>query len=253
MTSIARSTLWISVLSLSMSLGACASDDDDPVGPATASFAGRDDAHLHRAAFAAVGGDAFYLLLFGSSFTSDDTAACPAVRTTGAVTTVTGGCVTTDGVRLDGTLTLTNVDGVFTRNPAYDPSKPSTIVAAGWRDDGGDGFDAIDGTLTLTPSGAGMIRDLDLDATLKGLRAQIDATYDCAADNVCTFAAGSRLDVDGIGAADLSGTFRFDEPLTGTITLSGADQMIVDVATSTERCFKVAVAGAAARPACAAQ
>lgn len=252
MSLLARPTLRISLLALTLSLGACADGDDDGPAPApnTGVFAGQDDPHLHRAAFAAVGGDVFYLGFGAALYAGDASATCPAVTTAGGVTTVTGGCVTDAGAHLAGRLTLTNVEGVA-GGPAYDRSKPSIIEAEGWQDDGGDGLAAIDGTFTLTRTATGESRVARLDSTALGIRAQLDVTYDCAADGMCTIAAGSQLQVDGIGATAMAGSFRFDEPLVGSITLAGTDQMVIDVATSAERCFRVAVAGAAPHDACA--
>ncbi len=251
MTTLARPALQLSLRSLSLPVGACTDGDDGAPAP-TAEFSRKDDAHLHRTAFAATGGDAFYLRLAGALYAGEDSAGCPSVSTTGAVTTVTGGCTLDSGQRAEGTLTLTNVES-FLGPSAYDPSQPSRYEARGWRIDQGDGPEASDGVVTLTPTANGVEMVAKLDTTLWGIRTSFVGTYVCPEGGLCKIAAGSRLDVDGVGSAELSGEFDFDVVPGGTVTVAGVEKLTVVIDGSTERCFQVAIDGGPVRAACIAQ
>jgi hypothetical protein len=221
-------------LSTSLFAAACGGDDHS-----TAKFTGADAAHLDRALSAIAGGDLGSVVLVGAFVAGTTQPGCPAFAYANNVTTVSGGgCVNEDGVKLEGKFVITNMQGLFQEVPEYDPTKPSVVEAQDWKATAPDGtYDSIDGKVTMTPAaGAGGAITGAVEARIDGIDTHTDAGWSCDATDLCSYAEDSWIDVDGIGAATLSGQFRFDDPRTGAITATGAEILTLDVAASTDEC-----------------
>lgn len=224
-------------LSTSLFAAACGGDDHS-----TAKFTGADAAHLDRALAAAAGSDLGSVYVVGAFVAGTTQPGCPAFAYADNVTTVTGGgCVNEDGVKLEGKFVITNMQGFFSPTPAYDPTKPSIVEAQDWKATAPDGtYDAIDGKVTMNLTGGqvdnGGVISGAVEARVDGIDTHTDAGWSCDATDLCTYAEDSWIDVDGIGAATLSGQFRFDDPRTGSIVATGAETLTIDVAASTDEC-----------------
>lgn len=226
---------------------------DDP-DRKTATFSTADDAHLRRAVEVIRAGDAGQLFIPALFLAGEhDPTACPSITTVGNVTTITGGCTDDDGDRFEGRIVATNFQGAFTELPSYDPTQPTVAVAEGFTATTDTQTVSLDGRVSSAPRGAtpeeGMRLEALIDATIDGLHAHTDATYDCDATDLCTLAGGSWVDIDGVGAAELSGTYRYDEPRTGAITATGAETLVIDVVASTD-CIAFTIDGGAVRQLC---
>ena len=246
----ARPTL-IAALSASLLVAAC-SDETDRT---TAKFSTADAAHLERALGVIGANDVGSLLIVGMFVAGSDEPGCPSITTTGNVTTVAGGCNAEDGTRLEGQIVVTNVQGIFTSNPSYDPSKPSTVEAKDWTAiDVGAPAQSITGKVTMTNTGGvadnGGTLTGTVDADVDGIFAHSDITYTCDATDHCTHGGGSWVDIDGVGMAELSGTWGFDEPRSGAITATGAETLVLDMAASTDDCRVFRIGGGANQMVC---
>ncbi|MBK9035683.1 MAG: hypothetical protein IPL61_31275 [Myxococcales bacterium] len=245
-----RSTL-LAALSASLVLGACTDETDHT----SAKFSSADAAHLERALDVAAASDLGQLYVVGAFIAGANEPGCPSFVTTGNVTTVTGGCTNDDGTRLEGRIIATNVQGIFTTNPSYDPSKPSTVEAEAWTaTDPGAPAESIDGKVTLTNVGGvadnGEVFDGAADAALGGIAAHSEIAFTCDATHLCTHSEDSWVDIDGVGAATLAGTWRLGEPRTGTITATGAETLVLDIGASTDECRMYRIDGGATQMVC---
>lgn len=246
-----RSTL-LAALSTSLVLGACTDETDRT----TAKFSTADAAHLERALDVVGANDLAQLYLVGAFIAGTNQPGCPSFVTTGNVTTVTGGCTTDDGARLEGRFIATNMQGIFTTNPSYDPSKPSSVEAEAWTvtDPSAPGPESIDGKVTVTNvggvAGNGAALEGAADVDLGGIAAHSELSFSCDATDLCTHGKDSWVDIDGVGAATLAGTWRFDEPRTGTVTATGAETLVLDIGASTDECRMYRIDGGATQMVC---
>jgi len=238
-----------------LTFGACGGSDErephpDPPSTFDATFSTADEAHVARAITAAIGVDGVLaqLTVAGyAAFPSDDPAACPHFARSGDETTVTGGCTMDDGSRVEGTIVFENVQPIFGTG-SYDPSKPTVIRFDDYSTTDEGGTYAYDGTLRIEPSGAQM---LDLVTTLGDLTAYVHTTLTCVDQGECTASDDSWIDVDGIGAATLSGTWHFDVAApSGSVILTGAEELVVDLDNATEQCIPYSIDGVAHAPIC---
>jgi hypothetical protein len=105
-------------------LGACGGGGSTDIESSLV-FADRTDAEILRLINAAAGTDMFFaeaqINQFGDTFDADP---CPAVTVEGNVATVTGGCTTSDGTRIDGSAIVTNPLG-------WDQIEATTSAARG--------------------------------------------------------------------------------------------------------------------------
>jgi hypothetical protein len=243
-------TLLLATMSTA-ALGAGCSDGDDHQ---TAEFATASDAQLRRTIGAMRVGDLATLYIIGAFTSGTNSDACPGIVSSGAVTTITGGCTNDDGDRLDGRIVVTNVQPVFATNPSYDPAQPSTVEAFDFTVVGTDGTESIDGKVTQTVTGGsadnGGVVTGSTDVTVEGIAVHSEIGFSCDASELCTLRDESWIDVDGLGGAVLTGTFRFDDPATGTITATGADTLVMDVATTDDDCVTFRIDGGATRQLC---
>lgn len=238
-------TLLASLLLSSSLLGACGDDG----GPAEydARFSGADDQHVVRAIIAGAGVDTFVIVLSAGAYAAmaedpEGAASCPSIEVDGDRVIARGGCTMDDGGRVDGTMTLENVAPLFSGETfAKDPSQPAIVTMDGYRvtDAEGDAW-SLDGTLRAEGDER---LTLELESEIDGILARISATYVEADDGGTTVEAGAWVDVDGVGAAELSGTWTLDEPPTGSLTLRGAETLVVDFARATDDCVRFAVDG----------
>ena len=109
-------------LSASLLAAACADDGHD-----SATFATATDVQLRRAIDVARFQDAGLMFEVAGALFGGNQTGCPAVSTTGLVTTVTTDCTTDDGWTVSGKLVITNFG--FEDGPARDPAQPSSIEA----------------------------------------------------------------------------------------------------------------------------
>jgi hypothetical protein len=243
---------WFLFAALSTSLLAAACGGDDH---STAKFTGADTAHLDRALQVASGRDLASVWLVGAFVAGANQQGCPSIVTVNSVTTVTGGCTNEDGARLDGKFIITNVQGIFSSTPSYDPSKAGTVVAQGWKvTNAGGAVESVDGTVTITNTGGvadnGGVVAGSVDTRLDGIDAHTEAAWSCDVSDLCSYTADSWFDIDGVGAATLSGQFRFDDPRTGSIVATGAEILTIDVAASTDECQAFRIGDGAVQTRC---
>lgn len=231
--------LLLSSASAALLLAACGESHDD------ARFSTADSAHLDRALDVIEAGDAGQLLLIGVFTSGENRTGCPTITSAGPVTTITTDCVNDAGNLVRGRIVVTNMPSAIDENPAYDPLKPSSVEAFDLSVTEDDQVQRLDGKVTIGVRDADYIGTLEarVDATVDGLTAHTDVTYGCDETDLCTFGDDSWFDVDGIGAATLSGTFRFDDPRYGSIVATGIETLVLDVAASGDGCRAVTIDG----------
>jgi len=124
----------------------------------------------------------------------------------------------------------------------YDPTRATVITFAGYSSEDGDGVWTFDGTLRREP---GNRLDLELTAGLDVGEAHSDLRIDCeSAIMECTALDGSRIDVTGLGAAEVSGTWKLDQQdPRGSLILAGADVLELDFERATENCIPYSIDG----------
>jgi hypothetical protein len=239
----------------STSLLAVACSDDAEFD---AKYSTLSEAQLRNAVELIQLGDVGQLMTIGIFVSgANEPANCPSFVTSGNVTTVAGGCTDADGDRFDGKIVITNMQGFFVETPNFDPTKPSTVEATGFKvtnaatPDSPAGTDTLDGKVTMTPSADGSATFVsEVDMTLDGVTSHSERSFTCDATDLCTEAEGNWLEISGVGSASLSGTYRRDEPVTGTLTAQGAETLVIDVAAQTDECATIRIEGGAARQVC---
>lgn len=218
-------------------------------GDGNARFSDADAPHLSRAFEAASGVDYGLALSVGIGYSGAPTsAACPSVEHSGADTTVTGGCASADGTKYTGTVSIENAP-LGSTSGGYDPTMPTVVTFDGFGIDDGTSPILLDGEVELA---RGSIIT-QLDATYGGIHARGDMTYTFDPVTQDTIAsAGSTIDVDGVGSADVSGTWSFASedqngnvvPAHGSISLAGAETLVVDLAQqSASGCYATTIDG----------
>ncbi len=210
-------------------LAACSSSSKDTQ---PAQFKSADDAHLERALLTASGTDYEAALLF-SALLSIPPSTCPAIAQQGAQTTLTGGCTTNAGSAVGGTATLENLGA------NSDSTQPATADFANFTLST-SGNIAFDGTISLAPAAPPTVVTTDLDMTFGGIAGhsalivQIPAAADgSSTGGSLTAVAGSTVEIDGLGSAEVSGTWTIGEnggPSSGSLTLTGADTLVFNIA-----------------------
>lgn len=199
-----------------------------------ARFADATPAQLERV-YSASSGHQLNLVLFVGAVLSGQNSprSCPAIVTRGQDTTVTGGCTTPDGERIDGSIALHNFS-LFDEAPAYDPSQPSTIkfddfhvkTARGERT-GVDGHVELDGR--VESDRWSLQGDLTLSAG--GIDSTSRLSLACVRGGSCTAAPGAKVELSDLGGGSIEGTWNIDPP-SGSVTVRGADVLVIDVAGS---------------------
>jgi hypothetical protein len=224
-----------------LALAACGSSE--PARDAV--FASAPEGQIHRAFSAASGADAAGALFLGVAYATApaSTTSCPRIAHDGGRTTITGGCSNDEGIKYEGTATFDNVPTLT--GGGYDPSKPTRIEF--------DGFKAnaqakdpviIDGSVTISKTS--MTTELSLTADNVSSHAAIELTQ--GADGSVTAQDGSSIDVEKLGSAAVSGTWKPAKDgaaATGKITVTGKDVLVFDLgAADANGCAPYSVGGA---------
>lgn len=231
-------------------LAACG--DDGGAEPAyDARFASADEATRARAIGAAGGFDYAIAYLVGSSFAGAAAPeACPGVEVSGDTTTVTGGCTNDDGTRYEGRIVLENVAGFFSDGTDIDPTRSQLLDFEGFSIVDADGEWELDGSIELRPAAEQrVITDLYLAFDGEGVHSHLELAFE--ESGMSTLAAGSWIEVDGLGGARASGTFNMSEDAPeGALTLAGADTLVADFGAASNSCVPLTIDGAPAGQLC---
>lgn len=221
------STLSLSLFSVAALAGCPGSETEHD-----ARFADATDAQIERTYGAASGTDlvsaVFIAALFSGS--TSEPGACPTVTTSGADTTITGGCTTEDGDRWDGTIEIHNIAGIFVENPAYDPLQPGSVVYDLHIVPFGSTEEVdLSGSVDLDNEGQTLVGDFTVDAD--GIATTSRLSLGCDEEGPCTASPDSELEIEGLGGAGVEGTWSLgEESATGQITVRGADVLVFDIA-----------------------
>ncbi|HVK77238.1 MAG TPA: hypothetical protein VM734_28225 [Kofleriaceae bacterium] len=241
------SRLTYSLLTASaLHLAACGGDAADQ-----ASFASATQAQRERAIVAGTGADSMIATLIASSAAAvpPGTPSCPKVETSDNTVTVSGGCTTSDGEKVSGRFTGTNLPPLFGAGSGYDPTKPTEVAFDGYLLDSAGTEDdlAIDGTVTMHPDERVIV---DLRVSLGGLEAISRGTWKSAGEST-TVEAGTTIEVTGVGEAEVQGTWNMDGDFSsGALELHGADVLKVDIAAMVDGCAPITIDGKAAGQIC---
>ena len=157
---------------------------------------------------------------------------CPAIVTTGLDTAVTGGCVTENGERFDGSIAIHNLPD-FDGTPPDDPTQPSSVELDFQATSSTGERIAYNGRVELDFRSMRIQGDLTLD--LDDLESTSRVTLDCGV-GPCTASPGSEIEISGLGGASVEGTWRFDDSPSGRVTVRGADVLVLDMAGRDGRC-----------------
>lgn len=215
----------------------------------TAKFESATEAQRQRAVIAGGGIDGVLTYLNGSflSLYPDDSA-CPTIAKAGDVITATFNCTMDDGKRVDGRLIATNVPSFL--GGGNDPTKASSVEAEGYVEHGATPAESVrlDGLVVVQPDQSMTIA---LTAQLSGISVVTDATFEAAANEQMTAAAGSSIEVDGLGSASIHGTWSMtSETPSGALELRGADALRADFDRTVDGCTPLTVDGKAAGQIC---
>lgn len=199
-------------------VAACSDDAHD-----SATFATATDVQLLRVIEVAQFDDVGEMLelseLFGANLPG-----CPAVATSGQVTTITTDCTRENGWTLSGRVVITNFGFDDEAVPARDLSRPSTIEAFELRGSRGDQVQLIDGKVELVMPGQPDVSPFDLIASLDSRTANLGAHTEgairCDASEDCRY-DGAWIGVDTVGEASIDDG-RFDDS-SNAITLRGQE------------------------------
>lgn len=229
-----------------LNLAACGGDgSSDP-----AEFSSATELQKRRAISAGSAMDAAFGFLYGSILSGvGPESQCPRVTQSGDTYTATTNCTDENGDVISGTIIAKNVPGFFT-GVENDPSRPAIVTLEGFSiDDTSDENEdvAFDGTVTLNPDGSLVA---DLTATLEGVTIHSSATWR-AAGEMSTADDGSSIDVDGLGSAEIKGSWSVDsEAPAGSLELHGADVLAADFGRQADGCVPIRIDGQAAGQLC---
>ncbi|MEZ4364762.1 MAG: hypothetical protein R2939_00575 [Kofleriaceae bacterium] len=232
---LARATL--ASLSLLTSLAAC-TDDAPPPPTGDATLAEATPAQLRRIVTGGLGLDGITATFLVGSYVDQVGVACPAVTTAGDTLTVTGGCTTDDGVRIDGAVVGRNVPALFA---PPDPSVVTEVTLDGFElDDPAQGRMRFDGSMSWR---ADDYYAYDLRTVIGGLEAELTARYEVD-DTSMAPVGDAQVTVPGVGTAAIAG--RWNRTLDGgTFELLGADVLTIDLGAAREDCTPYAIDGVA--------
>ncbi len=206
-----------------------------------ATFVDATPAQLERALQVGSGGDGGSAYFLGMLLSQQDAPEdCPRLVTSGATTTVTGGCDTDGGGRIEGRIVIENVPPFFAEDPDIDPDAPSSVSYDNFHVVDGDDDIFIDGVVELDP--VTQAAAIDLTVRAEGIEATSQLTLSCDATDLCSAAEGGEVEIVGIGRAAIEGSWRLDEPAEGTLTLRGADTVVFDVGASADNCVPYTLA-----------
>lgn len=230
-----------------LSLVAC-DDSSGSINPEDqARFAGATLVQKQRALAAGLAGDASIGILLASTVETNAPNPCPSFVRTGDTVVATGGCTDDDGNQITGSITGKNVPALF--GGGNDPSKPIEITFDNYKmaSAGGANTIILDGTIIARPDRS-MTASLSTD--LNGMTVVTDATWRPSGAST-TADAGSIIELVGLGAAAIEGTWNADEDApAGAIRLRGADVLAADFSRMANGCVPLTVDGGAAGELC---
>ena len=222
----------------SLLAAACADDGHD-----SATFATATDVQLRRAIDVARFQDAGLMFEVAGALFGGNQTGCPAVSTTGLVTTVTTDCTTDNGWTVSGKLVITNFG--FEDGPARDPAQPSSIEAFDLRASRDTELQTMDGKVEARLDGptedGGFRISASIDVADSSLTAHTDGVMACDASEQCHY-EDAWISVDTLGDATIDAA-----PFTGDlgkVTLRGQDTLVIDVARDDQGCFATTIDGA---------
>lgn len=231
-------------------LTACAEPVELPqaLGPSPATtaeparFAGASQEQKVRAIFTAGGWETSEMPFQVELDLFDDGSGCPQKTPAADTTTVTTDCTRADGTQLSGMIVYKN----WTED---DPTGP---VEARYTDfrmvSGADDILALNGTVTF-PTEDTMIASLT--ELSEGLETTTEATWRLGTDGKLTADAGSTVELTGLGIAEIAGSWSLDLDLpAGTLSLQGADLLVVDFDHPVNGCAPMTVDGNPAGEVC---
>lgn len=243
--------LLLPLLATSSLLTLVGCPDSTPPAPITGQFGAADEVHLVRALMSASGTDAMIPWFIASGYASGEgLPSCPAIVRDGATITVTGGCDTDDG-RVEGRLVMQNVPGLLGGGTDHDPDAPQVLTFEDFSVVDADGPLFLDGTTRTDPATRTTTSDLTID--VGGIWSRSKLTLTTGTDGRTTAAAGSLIDVEGLGEASVSGTWSLAKSApSGQLTLTGEQVLvfeIADAATDTD-CIPYTIEGGDAGELC---
>jgi len=190
----------------------------------TLRIADRSDAEIARLIGAAGGGEMFSAQSQVDAL-SLSTDKCPLIAVDGDVVTVTGGCVTNDGVTIAGTATITNpaVWAQVTYRDGADTLYELDQLAFTQQ----GATQTYDGSVRITDGLATYVADLTVASGGEELRS--DLLYRCDRNNQSCGLDGSGLELVGAGGVQLSGSVQVGAMAHASFTLHGVDTLSVTI------------------------
>jgi hypothetical protein len=208
-----------------------------------ATFVGADRLHIKRTLQAASGLEVTYAGVVGA-LSAITASSCPQVTHDGNRALIkANGCTESNGETFDGTITAENMPDTST----YDATKPMKLTFDGWTMTAkGDIPVVLDGTITATETGY----TSELSFTDDNLLTHSALEVSRDASGVITAKDGASVEIDGLGSASVSGTWRVatvKAPSSGKITVTGKDTIVFNLdAPDSNGCYSYTINGAAA-------
>ena len=174
--------------------------------------------------------------------TYDSEGICPKLTTDGDKRILEGGCER-GGIRYDGKATLVVGKGDSDLSASWDQF---TVVEGGKRH-------RLNGTAHRRGDGETRRTFAALELEDGGVVAHLDVELACDGARQCTPTVGSTLTLDGVGTADVAGSWRGNHETNGggTVELRGKNTLAVDLAQeSAGRCYATSIDGVAIAPVC---
>jgi hypothetical protein len=212
-------------------------------------FTGKSAPQLSRTVFAAETGDVALAIALGSTYSVAPAsgASCPAISLAGTNIAVTGGCATSDGTRIDGSVVLDNLPGLG--GGIFNPSASSRIEFNAFTTTHSNGDPMrFDGLVTFSAGVTGGSTEASLDVTLSAIRVHEDISFSCGILD-CGLDSAS-IDVDGVGSADLDGSFGSRGFDNLDITASGVDTLHLLAIAGNSSCVQYLINGELAGQVC---
>ncbi len=220
-------------------LAACGGDAHD-----SATFATATDEQLLRVIEVSRFYDAEEMLEVAQLFGLNEPG-CPAVSTTGQVTTITSDCTNESGWTISGRVVITNFG--FDSEPARDPSQPSSVEAFGLRATRAGQLQTLDGKVELVLHGPSEGSPFDLvasvDVTNSNLPSHTEGAIRCGTGEQCRY-DGAWIGVETLGEAEVDDG-AFDDGGTVAVTLQGQSTVVISPGRDADDCFALTIDGAA--------
>jgi hypothetical protein len=211
----------------------------EPVPPAgDARFAQASEEQLWRVYSATFVADMLGVAIRANwDASQEDRDECPAIRHSGTLTVVTGGCEYEDVQHL-GTTRIHNVEAPFSDIATYDPSQPSLVEYDATSIISPRVVRELDGSVRWGPRDEhGVMRSTselsvrDTSTHSGDVRSHTSGESTCDRDNNCTLLG--TIAIDGLGDAPFATYIRAED---AKIVLRGADVLTFDLDALTEEC-----------------